>query len=126
MNLLFGTMIEMLSFVTMTVARAPMRWTVPALVADFDAIADRDRPFGQNDEAADEVARDALQADADADADRAGEDGERAKIDPGLRQHNQDADDQDDVADDLRERVLQRAVQAAVDEEAVEEEALRC
>ena len=91
----------------------------------FDAVADRDRPFRQNDEAADEIARDILQTEADADADCAGKNGERAEMNAGVLEDDENADDQDDVADDLRDRVLERAIEAAVDEEAIEEKSLR-
>ena len=92
---------------------------------DFDAIPDRDRSFRQNDEPADEIARDILQPKSDPDADRAREHRQRAEMNAGVLEHDEDADDQDEVADDLRDRVLQGPVQPAVDEEAVEKKSLR-
>ena len=92
---------------------------------DLDAIANGDRPLRQNDQAADEIARDILQAKTDADADRAGENGQRLEVNAGVLQDNEDANDEDDVRCDLRDRVLQRAIKSAVDEEAVEKKSLR-
>ena len=80
MNFEFGTIMAMLSFVTITVLRARIFCTWPVDSRDFDAVADGDRPFRQDDEAADEIARDILQAEADPDADRARENGQRAEI----------------------------------------------
>ena len=125
MNFVFGTIIAMLSLVTITVLRARICCTWPDNSRDFDAVANRDRAFGQDDETADEIAGDILQAEADTNADRAGKNGERAEMDPGVFQNNEDADDEDEIADDLRDGVLERAVETAVDEEAIEEKTLR-
>ena len=125
MNFVFGTIIAMLSFVTMTVLRARICCTWPDNARDFDAVADRDRSLRQNDEAADEIARDILQAKADPNADGAGKNGERAEMDAGVFQDNKNADDEDEIADDLRDGVLQRAIEPAVDEKAVEQKTLR-
>jgi len=88
---------------------------------DLHTIADRDRSFCQNDKAADEVAGDILQPKADADTDRAGKNGESGKVNAGVVQNNENANNKDDIADDLRDGVLQRPIQAAVYEEAVKE-----
>ena len=110
MNFWFGTMMEMLSLVRITVLRAPICCTCPADARDFHAVADADRPLGQNDQAADEVARDVLQTKADADADRAGENRERSEMNAAVFQHDENADDEHDFAGDLRDGVLQRAI----------------
>src|SRR5207237_7363679 len=91
---------------------------------DFDAVADCDGPFGQDDETADEIARDILQPEADPDTDRTGENRERAEMNAGVLENDEDADDEDQIADDMRDRVLQGAVQPALDQEAVEKETL--
>ncbi len=62
---------------------------------------------------------------ADADTDRASENGQGLEMDAGVLQDDENADDEDDVGGDLRDRVLERAIEAAVDEEAVKEEAFR-
>ena len=66
-----------------------------------------------------------MQAEADTDTDRAGENGKRAEMDAGILQDNENADDQNDVADDLRDGVLKRAIQAAVDQKPIEEKSFR-
>ena len=98
---------------------------LPGHARDFDPIADRDRAFRQDDEAADEIARDILQAETDADANRAGKNGQRLEVDAGVLQDDENADDEDEVGGDLRDRVLERAIEPAVDEETVEEKTLR-
>jgi hypothetical protein len=86
----------------------------------FHAVADRDGPFRKDHQAADKVARNILEAEADADADRAREHGQRAEMDSGVLENNEDADDEDEVADDLGDRVLEGTVEAALNEEPVE------
>ena len=107
MNFVFGTIIAMLSFVTDDRAARADQFHLAGHARDFDAVADRDRPLRQNDEPADEIARDILQAKADPDADRAGENSQRAEMNAGVLEHDEDADDQDEIADDLRDGVLQ-------------------
>ena len=125
MNFVFGTIMVMLSLVQNDGAARANLLHLTGDARDFDAVADGDRPFGQNDQAADEIAGDVLQTEADADADRAGENGERAEMNAGVLEHDEDADDQDEVADDLRDGVLQGAIEPAVDEEAIEKKTLR-
>ena len=91
----------------------------------FHTVADRDRALGQDHQAADEIAGNILQAEPDTDADGAGENSERTEMNPGVLEHDENADDQDEVADDLRDRVLKRTVETAVNQEAVEEKTLR-
>jgi len=88
----------------------------------LDPIADRDRAFGQNDQSANEIAGDVLQSESNAYADRAVKNGEGAEMNTGVVQHDENAKDQDDVADDLRNSVLQRAIQPAVYEQGVKQE----
>ena len=88
----------------------------------FDTVANRDRSFCEDDEAADEIARDILETEANPHAHRAGKDRQRSQMDPGVIKNNENADDQDDVADNLCDRVLQTAVEPALGQEAVEQE----
>ena len=71
------------------------------------AVAHRDRPLRQDDQAADKIACDILQTEADAHADRARKNCQRPEMNAGIIENNKNADDEDDVADDLRDRVLQ-------------------
>ena len=105
-------------------AACPDLLDLPGDTRDFDAVANGDRPFRQDHETADEIAGDILQPEADTDADRAGENRERAEMNAGVLEHDEDADDQDEVADDLRDGVLKGAVEPAFDEKAVEEKTL--
>ena len=86
---------------------------------------DRDGPFGQDDEAADEIARDILQAEADPYTDRACKDSQRAEMNAGIFQNNQNANYQHDVADDLGDGVLERTIESAVDEKPIKKKAFR-
>jgi len=88
---------------------------------NLDTIADGDRSFCQNDQAANEIAGNILQPKADADTDRAGKNGESGKVNAGVVQNYENANNQDDIADDLRDGVLQGPIQTAVYEEAVKE-----
>ena len=115
----------MLSFVTTTVTACANFSHLPDDTGDFDAIANRDRPLRENDETTDEIARDILQTEADADADRARKDRQRLEVNAGVLQDDENANDKDDVGDDLRDCVLERAIEPAMDEEAIEEKALR-
>ena len=125
MNFAFGTIIAMLSLVTTVVLRARILKTWPATLPTSTRSPiwigrSRSRMMPAH-----EIPRDVLQPEAEPDADRAGEDRQRGKIDAGVLQRDRDADDQDQIADDLRDRVLQRAVEPAAAEEAGEEEALQ-
>ena len=62
-----------------------------------------------------------MQSESNAYADRAGKNGERAEMNAGIVEHDENASDQDDVADDLRDSVLQRPIQPAVYQEAVKQ-----
>src|SRR5207302_6834791 len=102
-------------------AAGPNQFHLSRQARDLDAIADRDRSLRQNDEPTDEITRDILQPKPDTDADRACENRERTEMNTGVLEHDEDADDQDEVAYDLRDGVLQRPIQSAVNEEAVKE-----
>ena len=66
-----------------------------------------------------------MRAEAYTDADGASEDGKRAQMNAGVLENNENADDEDDVADDLRNRVLKRTIEAAVGEKTIKEETFR-
>ena len=68
------------------------------LVADDDAVADLDRPLDQQDQARDEVVDDRLQAEADADRQRAGDDGEVGDVEAGVGDGEQGGERDADVA----------------------------
>src|SRR5438270_93062 len=91
----------------------------------FHTIADRDRALGQDHQAADEIAGNILQTETDTDADGAGENSKRTEMNPRAFEHDENANDTDEVADNLRDRVLKRTVETAVNQEAVEEKTLR-
>ena len=46
-------------------------------------------------------------------------------MNPRVLEHDEDADDEDEIADDLGDGVLKGTVEPAFNEEAVEEETLR-
>ena len=54
-----------------------------------------------------------MQAKPDANTDCTGEHREGAQVNPGIIEHNEEPNDQDNVADDLRDGVLQRAIESA-------------
>ena len=66
-----------------------MRVTWPALAADGDRVADADRAVEQDDEARNVVGGDLLQAEAEADAERAAEHRQRGQIDADRGQADQ-------------------------------------
>lgn len=92
---------------------------------DIDPIADCDRSLGQNDQTANEIAGDVLEAKPDADTDGAREHSQRAEMDSSVIEHDEEPDDQDNVADDLRDGVLQRAINSAFREKTVVEKMFR-
>ena len=92
---------------------------------DFNAISDGDWPFSKNEQAADEITRDVFQTEPNAYADRAGEYRQRAEVDTGIVENDDDPDDQHDVTDDLRNGVLERTIQSALSKESVKKKALR-
>src|ERR1700686_711225 len=56
---------------------------LPSDARDFDPVSDCDGPFSQNYQPADEIARDILQAEANANADRAGKNRQRPEVKSG-------------------------------------------
>ena len=97
----------MLSLVTITVLRASYVLDLAGYPRDLDPVADGDWPFRQNDQAADEIAGDILEPEPDANTDGAGENSQRAEVNAGIVENNENADDQHNVADNLSNRVLE-------------------
>src|SRR5213075_2665047 len=98
---------------------------LPDHAGHLHAVADRDRPLGQNHESADEITGDVLEPESHAHADRSGENRQGGEVDPGIFQDNENPDDENEFADDLRDGVLKGTVQPASDEEPIEEDAFR-
>ncbi|APG93737.1 hypothetical protein SAMCFNEI73_pC0012 (plasmid) [Sinorhizobium americanum] len=73
-----------------------------------DRVARLDRLVEQDDDPGDEVRHHLLQAEADADADGAGKDGERRQIDPGRRQRDHAGKHDEPDLDQLADQHLQR------------------
>src|ERR1043166_7459110 len=97
---------------------------LPDDTGHLDAIAYGDRSLGEDHQPADEIARDILQPKPDANADGARENSQRSEMNSRVLEHNENANDENEVADDLRDRVLKGAVEPAFDEEAIEEKTL--
>ena len=76
--------------------------------ADFHPVADGDGPFGQDDDAADEIVDDVLEAEADADAQRAGDHRQRTQVEPHHDQRHVETQSDDAVAHDPGDGKLQR------------------
>ena len=91
----------------------------------FDTIADCNRSFGKDNKAAYKVAGDILKTESNADPDRAGKHRQGAKMNPRIIEHDEKADNEDDVAGNLSNRVLQRSVQSALLKEIVKEKVFR-
>src|SRR5579862_5786608 len=106
--------------------RAPYAYVAhpPGDAVDLHPVAYLDRAFGQDDETADEVARDVLQAEYQPHAHRSREHGERGKVHPRVLQRDQDAGHEHHVAEYLAHGVLQRLVHAAAGQEALHQEFL--
>src|SRR5205823_7005845 len=92
---------------------------------DFDAVTDGDWSFGQNYQTTDKITGDILQAKADAHANRARENRQRAQVNAGILQDNQNANYQHDIANDLGNGVLEGTIQSAIDEKPIEKKAFR-
>src|SRR4029450_10134677 len=90
----------------------------------FDAISNRDRSLRQNNQAADEIAGDVLQTETHTDSDRTGENSQRGKVNPRVFQDNEDANDQDDIADHLRDRVLEGTIEPTFGKKPVKKKPL--
>src|SRR5207244_12804067 len=86
---------------------------------------DRDRSFGQNHQTPDEIAGDSLQPKPDPPANRARENRQRAEMNAGIFQNNQNTNYQHDVGDDLGNGVLEGTIQSAIDEKPIEKKPFR-
>ena len=88
---------------------------------DLDAVSDLDRPLEQDDEPAEEVAHDVLQAETESDADGAHQHVQRRQIDPGALQDHERTERDDPVAHDGAERLPHADVEAAARQHFVDE-----
>ena len=79
----------------------------------------------KQDQAGDEIVDDALQAETDADRQRAGDEGEFLQIEPERRAADQQGDDDADIAEDRPHRVLHARVEPGVRQKALAEPVLR-
>src|SRR6266550_1592231 len=91
----------------------------------FDTISNRDRSFRQDDQTADEITGDILQAKSDTDANRASKNRQCGEMDASVLQNKENANHQNDVADDLGNGVLQRPIQPALRKQTVEKKTFR-
>ena len=85
---------------------------VALLIADDDAVADLDRPLDQQDQPGDEVVDDRLQAEADADRQGAGDDGEVGDVEAGIGYGQQRGQRDADVAHHRVDRIDDAGVHA--------------
>lgn len=90
---------------------------VAVYLADFDAIADFDGAFQQQDDAADEVVGNALKAEPDSDAQRAEEDRQGAEVDPGGLEDDDQAQADDDITRNGAHRMPYAKIDVAVAEQ---------
>src|SRR5437870_3590025 len=82
---------------------------LPHLTGDarhFDAIADGDRAFGQDEQPADEITGDVFQTEPNAHTDCARKDCERSNMNAGVFQNNNDPNNEHGIANDLCNRML--------------------
>ena len=80
---------------------------VPVLASHRDLVADAHRPFGEQDQAGHEVRHDRLQAEADADRERAGDQCDLLQVDAEVGEREGQRRDEADIPDDGRDRELQ-------------------
>ena len=99
------------SKVSISVERTLMPLHVAGEAADLDPVALLHRPLDQEDDARDEVRDDVLQAEADADRQRAGDDREARQVEPGRGDRDQRRDRDADVADAGEHRVAAAGVE---------------
>ena len=122
----FGTISVARSKVSISVARALMRRTKPWSGADDDPVADADAALPQQDQAGNEIVGDALQAEADADREAAGDPGEPVGVEAEPRaRRDQQRDHDADIAEDRADRVLDAGVEPGARQIAVAEPVLR-
>jgi hypothetical protein len=91
----------------------------------LDAISDRDRSLRQNNQTADEIAGDVLKSETDTDPNCAREYSQRGQMNSRVLQDNENANDQDDIADDLGNRVLERTIESTLSKQPVKKKTLR-
>src|SRR5690606_23349401 len=94
--------------------RAPSSNTDDAAVniIDLNAVADLYRPFEQNDQSANEIIRNVLQAETDTDTDRAGENIQRRQIYSNGLKYDQEPDEKDQITRDRADRVLRAVIES--------------
>src|SRR5262245_192922 len=81
---------------------------LPSHVADFDSVTNRDWPLGENDQSADEIVNDVLQAETDAYPDRACHHRQRSQIQSYDLQGDVKAQSDENITSDFRDGELQR------------------
>ena len=92
--------------------------------ADHHPVADPDAALPQQDQARDEVIGDRLQAEADSDRQRAGDEGELLDVEPDLGGAEQNRDRPADIAENRADRVADAGVKARLRQKALTEPAL--
>src|ERR1051325_1573298 len=85
--------------------------------AHFDAVADGDGSLGENNQAADKIADDVLEAEAQTNANRAGKDGQRTQIHAHGLKTDIEAKRKQEVTDDAGKRELEGGVQMGAPQE---------
>src|SRR5438094_4931797 len=90
----------------------------------FHAVPDRDRSLRQNDQTADEIAGDVLQAESDAYANCACKNRQRSQMNTRVLQDNENANYKDDVAENLGNGVLERTVESTVGKKSTKKKML--
>src|SRR5206468_12981068 len=88
------------------------------------AVSDSDRSLRQNDQTADEITGDVLQAESDAYANRAGKNRQRSQMNTRVLQDNENANHEDDVAENLGNGVLERTVESTVGKKSIKKKML--
>lgn len=82
-------------------------------ISDFDSIADFDRTLKEQDNAADQVVGDVLKAETDSNSECTGQNGQRAEIDAGRLQDDDQPHCDNHVADDRTDRISDTDVHSA-------------
>src|SRR2546430_35425 len=90
----------------------------------FHAVPDRDRSLRQNDQTADEITGDVLQAETDAYANCACKNRQRSQMNTRVLQDNENANHEDDVAENLGNGVLERTVESTVGKKSIKKKML--
>ena len=95
----------------MVLERMPMRLTSPTICPDLDDVAELHRTLESEDQPGHEIVDDVLQAEADADAERAGNDRQPGEIEARGGDGQQEAEAEHGVVDEQRDRIGQAAGQ---------------